>query len=64
MKLLAYSVREDEKIYFESYGKKYGMEVIIREDAPSFGSGAAESLNFRSFGYAGNSLSFENFWYV
>ena len=35
MKLLAYSVREDEKIYFESYGKKYGMEVIIREDAPS-----------------------------
>ena len=34
MKILAYSVREDEKNFFEIYGKKYGLEVVMRQDAP------------------------------
>ncbi len=35
MKLLAYSVREDERKFFEVYGKKYGIEVVMKKEAPS-----------------------------
>lgn len=35
MKLLAYSVREDEKIFFETYGKKYGIEVVMKKEPPN-----------------------------
>ena len=32
MKLLAYSVREDERKFFEVYGKKYGIEVVMKKE--------------------------------
>lgn len=35
MKILAYSVREDERSFFERYANMYEAEVVMREEAPS-----------------------------
>lgn len=34
MKILAYSYRDDEKMYFQEFGKKYNVEVVLCDDAP------------------------------
>lgn len=35
MKILAYSHRSDETEYFKEFSKKYGIEVVLCEDAPT-----------------------------
>lgn len=35
MKILAYSYRADETMYFQEFSKKYKVEVVLCEDAPS-----------------------------
>lgn len=35
MKILAYSHRTDETEYFKEFSKKYGVEVVLCEDAPT-----------------------------
>lgn len=35
MKMLAYSVREDERAFFKAFGEKYHIEVEMSSDPPT-----------------------------